>query len=300
MKLLTWAGSWTCFFFPPFQLWFFTHVGNRFTFFQGFLVANTSFWRWHGLCLGFYCVQPPQVYICLGLHQVFVKNLFGAKDYQTTSWKSSILVCHSLMIQRLFKVRCAENVGHVSIKRRMIMCSPQGEYVMHYYTILVCVIYKIMICNMRIILVLAYVVYICKYIHMHTGLTDRQTDRQIDISYQYLFRNPVGSEDYSIPLVFPREMFRNVCRKPDWMVIWKWIKMEIPKGPHLVWLLGIPCNRLILKEDLRTRVSSAAITIIQMKVPVYVYVCLFFNTWHRHMPIHFCWVRLRPQSSLNW
>lgn len=148
---------------------------------------------WAGM--GFYCVQPPQVYICLGLHRVFVKNLFGAKDYQTTSWKSSILVCHSLMIQRLFKVRCAEKRrGHVSTGRyvnqmyfvegrrcRMIMCSSQSEYVMHYYTILVCVIYKIMICNMRIILVLTCFVYMCDYTYIHSGLTDRQTD----ISYLF-------------------------------------------------------------------------------------------------------------------
>ena len=312
-------------FFPPVQVWYFhPKTGIVLLFFQACLVTSCKYevlkMTWVGM--GFYCVQAPPVYICLGLHWVFVKNLFGCvQDYQTTSWKSSILVCHSLMIQRLFKVRCAEKRrGHVSTGRyvnqmyfvegrrcRMIMCSSQSEYVMHYYTILVCVIYEIMICNMRIILVLTYVVYICKYIHMHTGLTDRQTDRQIDISYQYLFRNPIGSEDYSIPLVFPRDMFRYVCRKPDWMVIWKWIKMEIPKGPHLVWLLGIPCNRLILKKDLRTRVSSAAITIIQMQVRVYNHVCIYIciclcvvYTWHRHMPIHFCWVRLHPQSSLSW
>lgn len=117
------AGSWTCF---RWHVWilstipgviFFTHFRNRFTLSKHFWlqVANTSFeddmgWK------GFYCVQPPQVYFCVGLHRVFVKNLFGAKDYQTTSWRSSILVCHSLMIQRLFKVRCAV-VGDLSTGR---------------------------------------------------------------------------------------------------------------------------------------------------------------------------------------
>ena len=28
MKLLTWAGVWTCFFFPPFQVWFFSPMSG--------------------------------------------------------------------------------------------------------------------------------------------------------------------------------------------------------------------------------------------------------------------------------
>ena len=77
-----------------------TNFGNNFYCFQALLVANTSFEDSNlAMGFGFYCVQPPQRYrFCLGLHH-------GAKDYQTR-WKSSILVCHSLLIQRLFKVRC--------------------------------------------------------------------------------------------------------------------------------------------------------------------------------------------------